>query len=72
MSTPRLTVGACSLVGVTPAGGLYRFADNPYDSSELAGACFAPDGRTLFVNLQSRGVTLAIYGPFPSAGASLS
>jgi uncharacterized protein len=55
----------CSLVGVTPAGGLYRFAENAYSESELAGACFSPDGRTLFVNVQKHGLTLAIDGPFP-------
>lgn len=57
----------CSLVGVTPAGELYRFANNAYTDAELAGACFAPDGRTLFVNVQDRGLTLAITGPFPNA-----
>ena len=57
----------CGLVGVRPDGRLYRFADNPYNASELAGACFAPDGRTLFVNQQASGLTLAIRGPFPPA-----
>ncbi len=56
----------CSLVGITPAGGLYRFTENAYTTSELAGACFAPNGRTLFVNIQKRGITLAIEGPFPA------
>jgi hypothetical protein len=56
----------CSLVGVTPAGLLYHFAENPWSDSELAGACFAPDGRTLFVNLQQPGLTLAVSGPFPA------
>ncbi len=37
---------------------------SPGTSSELAGCCFAPDGRTLFVSIQSPGVTLAIHGPF--------
>ena len=55
----------CSLVCVTPDGGLYHFAENIYTASELAGVCFAPDGRTLFVNLQESGLTLAITGPFP-------
>lgn len=55
----------CSLVGVTQDGGLYRFAENAYTPSELAGVCFAPDGRTLFVNIHKRGLTLAITGPFP-------
>jgi len=57
----------CCLIGVTPGGGLYRFAENAFTDSELAGACFAPNGRTLFVNVQSSGLTLAIDGPFPSA-----
>lgn len=56
----------CGIVGVTPDGALYAFANNPYNDSELAGACFAPDGRTLFVNQQTAGLTLAITGPFPS------
>lgn len=29
----------CGLVGVTPDGEIYPFADNPYNGSELAGAC---------------------------------
>ena len=57
----------CGLIGVTPEGALYPFARNLYTPSELAGACFAPDGRTLFVNIQKRGLTLAITGPFPGA-----
>lgn len=56
---------SCGLVGVTASGQCYRFAHNPYNGSELAGACFAPDGKTLFVNLQETGLTLAINGPFP-------
>lgn len=59
------TDGHCGLVGVRPDGSLYRFANNPYNGSELAGACFAPDGQTLFVNQQATGLTLAITGPFP-------
>jgi len=31
-----------------------------YRSSEWAGACFSPDGRTLFANLQTPGITFAI------------
>jgi uncharacterized protein len=61
------TKGSCGLVGVTPEGAPYRFASNPYNTGELAGACFAPDGRTLFVNLQQAGLTLAISGPFARA-----
>ena len=32
--------------------------------SELAGCCFSPDGSTMFVSIQTPGVTLAIQGPF--------
>ncbi|MFZ5610252.1 MAG: alkaline phosphatase PhoX [Pseudomonadota bacterium] len=32
--------------------------------SEFAGACFSPDGRWLFVNIQEPGITLAITGPW--------
>lgn len=35
-----------------------------YRGSEWAGATFSPDGRTLFVNIQSPGVTFAITGPW--------
>ncbi|HWT13483.1 MAG TPA: alkaline phosphatase PhoX [Allosphingosinicella sp.] len=50
------------LRGVTPQGQLYSLARNGY--SEFAGACFAPDGSTLFVNAQSPGITFAIRGPW--------
>ncbi len=52
------------LVGVTPEGALYKFARNALGDSELAGATFAPDGTTLFVNIQHAGLTLAITGPW--------
>lgn len=44
--------------------GVYRFAKNALNGSEFAGATFAPNGRTLFVNIQSPGITYAITGPF--------
>ena len=50
------------LRGVTPEGRLYTLAANSY--SEFAGACFSPDGRTLFVNAQSPGITFAVTGPW--------
>jgi hypothetical protein len=52
------------LVGVTPEGELYQLAHNVRDDGEFAGACFSPDGSTLFVNIQSLGWTLAITGPW--------
>jgi secreted PhoX family phosphatase len=51
------------LRGVTPAGELYDFAVL-HPETELAGACFSPDGSTLFVNVFSPGKTLAITGPW--------
>ena len=55
----------CGLVGIRPDGSQYELADNACSNSELAGVCFAPDGQTLFVNIQYPGTTLAITGPFP-------
>lgn len=37
---------------------------NNYQSSEWAGATFALDGKTLYVNIQSPGITFAIEGPW--------
>jgi len=50
------------LRGVTREGRLYPLAANSH--SEFAGACFSPDGGTLFVNVQSPGITFAITGPW--------
>jgi len=52
------------VIGITPQGRLYRFARNAHNDSEFAGACFSPDGRTLFVNMQNPGITFAIWGPW--------
>ena len=38
-----------------------------YSESELAGVCFSPDGKIMFVNIQYPGMTLAITGDWPSA-----
>lgn len=51
------------LRGVTPEGELYAFA-KLHSQTELAGACFSPDGSTLFVNIYSPTKTLAIKGPW--------
>jgi secreted PhoX family phosphatase len=63
------------LIGITPRGEAFTFAENVYSESELAGVCFSPDGRTLFVNLygdstgtpeahRDEGMTCAITGPW--------
>ncbi len=51
------------LRGVTPKGEVYDFA-RLHSQTELAGACFSPDGSTLFVNIYSPAKTLAITGPW--------
>ncbi|MEA5503297.1 alkaline phosphatase PhoX [Halotia wernerae UHCC 0503] len=54
------------LRGVTPKGELYNFARNALNTNEFAGACFSPDGKTMFVNIQTPGITFAIWGPWNS------
>lgn len=61
---------------LTPEGKLSPFAENnvqlnglfghsgDFRSSEWAGATFSRDGKWLFVNIQSPGLTLAITGPW--------
>jgi secreted PhoX family phosphatase len=56
----------CSLVGIRPDGSQYLVAHNAYSESEVAGVCFSPDGKTMFLNIQYPGMTIAITGPWPS------
>ena len=51
------------LRGVTPQGTVYPLARLRVQT-ELAGACFAPDGQTMFVNIYSPTMTVAIQGPW--------
>jgi uncharacterized protein len=51
------------LRGIAPDGSVYPFG-RLHAQTELAGACFAPDGATMFVNVYSPGKTLAITGPW--------
>ena len=54
--------------GVTPQGKVYTLARNRYAGvSDLAGACFAPNHPTMFMNIQWPGITLAITGPWNEA-----
>ena len=50
------------MVGITPEGEIYKLAHNLNGNGELAGACFSPDGTTLFVNMQLEGLSVAITG----------
>ncbi len=61
------------VVGVTPKGGLFKFARNGIlrpdrggaaDNSEFAGVCFSPNGRHMFLNSQNIGITFCIWGPW--------
>ena len=67
--------------GLTVDGEIFQFAKNnivlngerngitgDFKGSEWAGACYSPDGKWLFANIQSPGVTFAITGPW-AAGA---
>ena len=55
------------LMGLTPSGTIYPIAAN--SQSEWCGACFSPDGRTLFANIHKKpGMTIAIRGPWESLG----
>ncbi len=72
--------------GVTRDGEIYDFAQTTTNDTEFCGACFDPDGQTLYVNQQGdrlganeppegspelRAVTYAIYGPWEKrAGAN--
>lgn len=49
--------------GLDARGRVFDFARSAYSTTELAGVCFAPNGRALFVNLQQAGKTLVIEGP---------
>lgn len=53
------------LKGITPEGRVYTLGRNTFEGdAELAGACFSPDGSTLFVNIYWPGMTLAVTGPW--------
>jgi uncharacterized protein len=51
------------IIGITMQGELYPIARN-HVQTEFAGVTFTPDGTTLLVNLQKRGMTVAITGPW--------
>ncbi len=53
------------LRGVTNRGQIFDFAElNSANNSELAGATFSADGRVLFFNVQTPGITYAVTGPW--------
>ena len=53
------------VVGVDGQGATFPFAKNRLSgNSEFAGACFSPDARFMFVNIQNPSTTFAITGPW--------
>jgi hypothetical protein len=52
------------LLGITPDGQVYHFAKNIGYQSEFTGVTFSPDKNTMFINIQTPGLTLAITGPW--------
>lgn len=50
--------------GINKKGEIYTLACNRSSGSEFAGITFSPTGKTLFVNIQENGETLAITGPW--------
>ncbi|GAA3369934.1 PhoX family protein [Streptomyces sannanensis] len=56
--------GAQHLFGATERGRTYPIARNELNDSEFTGVTFSPDGDTLFANIQTPGIMLAITGPW--------
>ena len=67
------------LHGLTTDGTIFKFCQNnvvlhgerngivgDFRGSEFAGATYSPDGRWLFFNIQSPGITFAVRGPWGS------
>lgn len=53
--------------GLSYDGRVFDFAENlvpGFENREFAGATFSPDGDTLFFNVQTPGVTFAVWGPW--------
>ena len=70
-----------SMHGLTRGGQIFRFARNnillagerngitgDFTKRELAGATYSPDGRWLFFNIQTPGITFAVTGPWADGG----
>nr|WP_299382788.1 alkaline phosphatase PhoX [Allomuricauda sp.] len=58
--------------GIDKKGNIYTLACNRSSKSELTGLVFSPSGKTLFVNVQENGDTVAITGPWEQMGALTS
>ncbi|WP_405811339.1 PhoX family protein [Streptomyces sp. NBC_00210] len=56
--------GIQHLFGATERGRTYPIARNDLNDSEFTGVVFSPDGKTLYANIQTPGIMLAITGPW--------
>lgn len=59
--------GISHLIGVAEQGDPFPMARNELNDSEFCGPAFSADGGTLYANIQSPGVVLAITGPWRRA-----
>ena len=62
-------VGENNIVFDGPVPGRPEIDPGDYRNSEWAGATFSPNGATLFVNIQTPGITFAITGPWDALAA---
>ena len=62
-------VGENNIVLDGPVPGRPVIPPGDYRGAEWAGATFSPDGDTLFVNIQTPGITFAIAGPWDALAA---
>ena len=64
-----IEVGENNIVIDEPIPGRPAIDPGDYRGSEWAGATFSPDGKTLFVNIQTPGITFAITGPWEAVAS---
>jgi secreted PhoX family phosphatase len=72
---PNPTFRLPHIRALTPGGTVFDFARAETNATEFCGACFDPDGSTMYVNQQGHpvggvpGVTYAIWGPWSATGS---
>lgn len=64
-----IEIGENNIVIDEPIPGRPAIEPGDYRRSEWAGATFSPDGKTLFVNIQTPGITFAITGPWEAVAS---
>ena len=77
--------GNQSVKGISPDGAVFEFCRNnlvlngqkngfvrDYRDTDLAGACFSPDGKWMFFNIYDPGLTVAITGPWENGPFALA